>query len=182
MGTPFDPTAGNTAAAPPPAQPAPGGFDPSQTTAAEEVDVDFSGTSDDFQPLDDGWYLFAVESATARTDDGGPLLSQGGNPMIKWVFRVTQGPRANSPHFLYTVTQGAGAFSLRRFINNAFGSKLGKEPMRLALGPFIGKKFWGQIGPQKNDASFKELKAYRPENDPPPAVANAAPAGIGSKI
>lgn len=161
---------------------APTGFDPSQAaTSAEEVDVDFSGTSDDFQALDDGWYLFSVDTASARSDDGGPLLSQSGNPMIKWVFRVTEGPRANSPQFLYTVTSGAGAFSLRRFINNAFGSKLGKEPMRLALGPFIGKKFWGQIAPQRNDASFKELKSFRPENDPPPA-SNGASSGIAAKI
>lgn len=176
----FDPTAPDPAAQPP-QQPEPGGFDPAAAASSEEVDVDFSGASDDFQPLDDGWYLFAVASATAKTDDGGPLLSQGGNPMIKWVFRVTDGPRANAPHFLYTVTNGPGAFSLRRFVNNAFGSKLGQQPMRLALGPFIGRKFWGQIGPQKNDASFKELKSYRPENDPPPNIGNGS-SGIASKI
>jgi hypothetical protein len=161
---------------------APGGFDPSsQASGAEEVDVDFSGTSDDFVPLEDGWYLFSVESATARDDNGGPLLSAGGNPMIKWVARVVEGPRQNSPMFLYTVTNGPGAFSLRRFVNHAFGANLGKEPMRLALGPFIGKKYWGQIGAQKNDASFKEYKNFRPENDPPPKT-NAEPVGIAGKI
>lgn len=162
-----------------------GGFDPSASAAsAEEIDVDFSGTSDDFQPLDDGWYLFAVESATARDDNGGPLLSSSGNPMIKWVARVVDGPRQNAPQFLYTVTKGQGAFSLRRFINHAFGSNLGKEPMRLSLGPFIGKQYWGQIGPQKGSTEgYKEYKAYRPVNDPPPGVVQGAdPAGIASKI
>jgi hypothetical protein len=157
-----------------------GGFDPGATpTGVEEVEVDFSGTSDEFQPLEAGWYLFAVESATARDDNGGPLLSASGNPMIKWVARVVDGPRKNSPMFQYTVTKGAGAFSLRRYINQAFGSKLGKEPMRLALGPFIGKQYWGQVGPQKNDASFSEYKAFRPVNDPPPGVVTA---GIAGKI
>lgn len=164
------------------AAPSNGGFDPSATSGAEEVDVDFSGTSDDFVPLEDGWYLFAVETATARSDDGGPLLSQGGNPMIKWTSRVVEGPRKNSPMFLYTVTSGPGAFSLRRFINHAFGANLGKEPMRLALGPFIGKQYYGQIGPQKG-GEFKEMKAYRPVNDPPPGVTSGvAPDGIAAKI
>lgn len=167
-----------------PAAPSNGGFDPSQAAgSAEEIDVDFSGTSDDFVPLEDGWYLFNVETATARSDDGGPLLSKAGAPMIKWVARVVDGPRKNSPMFNYTVTSGPGAFSLRRFINHAFGANLGKEPMRLALGPFIGKQFWGQIGQQKGDGDFKEFRSFRPVNDPPPGVvAGTDPAGIASRI
>lgn len=158
-------------------------FDPTQTaTASEEVDVDFSGTSDDFVPLEDGWYLFVVETATAREDSGGPLLSQKGSPMIKWTFRVAEGERANSPMFLYTVTTGPGAFSLRRFINRAFGQNLGREPMRLALGPLVGKKFYAQVGPQKGAPEYKELKDYRPENQPPVETGNGSPIGIASKI
>lgn len=164
-------------------------FDPTVATAAvEEVDVDFSGTSDDFAQLDDGWYLFVLETATARTDEGGVLLSQKGAPMIKWISKVVQAAdgktdRAGAPMYQYTVTSGAGAFSLRRFVNRAFGLNLGKEPMKLQLGPFIGKKYWGQVGPQKNDASFKEFKDFRPENQPPSAAGNGnVPAGIGNKI
>lgn len=161
-----------------------GGFDPTAATSTnEEIDVDFSGTSDDFEQLDDGWYLFEIAEATARNDEGGQLLSSGGNPMVKWTFTVTgDHKRAGAKQWMRTVTSGPGAFSLRRFINNAFGQSLGREPMRLNLGPFIGKKFWGLIGVQKNDASFKEIKTFRPENDPPPDLNSTVPAGIGSKI
>lgn len=176
----FQPTPTNG----PPAQEAPpAGFDPgAATTGTEEVDVDFSGASDDFQPLESGWYLFTIESATAREDNGGPLLSKAGAPMIKWVARVVEGPRQNSPMFNYTVTKGPGAFSLRRFINQAFGQKLSKEPQKLKLGLFIGMKYWAQVGPQKDNAEFVEYKGFRPVNDPPPNVAGEAPAGIASRI
>lgn len=193
---PFDP-AGAAAAVPAAAAPAPaappGGFDPNAaaTGVAEEIDVDFSGTSDDFVPLDDGWYKFVIESATARDDsNGGPLLSQKGAQMIRWIARVVEGPRANTPMYLYTVISGPGAFSLRKFLNKAFALNLGKTPMRLQLGPFIGKYFYGQVGKQANNADYTEFKDYRPENSPPPAngaapasVGGAAlPAGIGGKI
>lgn len=160
------------------------GFDPTAASAAgaEQVEVDFSGTNDEFTQLEDGWYLFRLDTATAKEDNGGPLLSKKGSPMIRWISKVLEGPRAGAPMYQYTVTKGEGAFGLRKFLSQAFGAKLGKEPQVLNLGVYIGQQFWGQVGPQKNDPQYKDFKAFRLANDPPPNTTNAVPAGIASRI
>lgn len=162
-------------------------FDPSQQTPAapqqfdplsgpaEEIVIDLSGVSDDYEPIPDGWYLLNVDNIKATDDSGAQLMSKNNEPKAIWVFKVAQGEATGRLLFQHTNLSGKGAFGLRRILKAFHGDDLPKSQMKINLANYRGKNLWALVKRQKNDDRYNEITQFRPESSPPEGPTGAMP-------
>lgn len=166
-------------AAPQSAMPPTPGYTPPTAPAAsaggafESATIDLTNVGDENEPVPDGWYKLLVEDIVRVGPDGSPAKSKSGEPKVTWRFRIAEGPRQGKILFVHTNTSGAGVFSIRKILK-AFHGDLPKAQINVVWANYIGQYLWANVGRQKNNDEYNEIKSYRSINDSPQGISTGA--------